>query len=74
MHVPAGGGNLIRGGFIPLYVYRCEKCGEVEELSKDILKNCPKCGKEVKLILSPISLQFNGSGFYSTDYRGKIVS
>ena len=33
------------------------------------LKDCPKCGGELRKLLYPVGVQFKGSGFYSTDYK-----
>lgn len=60
---------------MPLYEYKCLKCGYVFELLQkpnDLpLKKCIKCGSPVKKILSPPSLHFKGEGWYITDYAQK---
>ena len=57
---------------MPLYDYRCEKCGEVFEVrqsfSDPVLKVHEGCGGEVKRMLSTPALQFKGTGWYVTDY------
>src|SRR3954453_18961519 len=57
---------------MPLYDYRCEKCGEVFEVrqsfSDPVLKVHEGCGGEVKRMLSAPALQFKGTGWYVTDY------
>ena len=62
---------------MPLYEYKCLKCGHVFELlqkANDLpLKKCPKCGSLVKKILSPPALQFKGEGWYVTDYAQKKI-
>ena len=60
---------------MPLYEYRCEKCGHrieiIQTFSDRPLKTCPECkGKLVKVFSAP-ALQFKGSGFYITDYTDK---
>lgn len=60
---------------MPLYEYRCEKCGHrieiIQKFSDRPLKICQECkGKLVKVISAP-ALQFKGSGFYITDYSDK---
>ena len=58
---------------MPLYEYNCENCGIVEVLQKiteEPLDKCPNCEKEVNRIMSvTASPQFNGDGFYCTDYK-----
>jgi putative FmdB family regulatory protein len=57
---------------MPLYDYRCEKCGEVFEVrqsfSDPILTVHEGCGGEVKRLISAPALQFKGTGWYVTDY------
>jgi putative FmdB family regulatory protein len=60
---------------MPLYEYQCLACGEKSEVlqrfSDPPLAACPKCGGEVKKLLSSPAFQFKGSGFYATDYAAK---
>ena len=57
---------------MPLYDYRCEKCGEIFEVrqsfSDPVLTVHEVCGGEVKRMLSVPALQFKGTGWYVTDY------
>lgn len=57
---------------MPLYEYRCEKCGKVFEVrqkfSDNPLETHEECGGKVERLLSAPALQFKGSGFYITDY------
>jgi putative FmdB family regulatory protein len=56
---------------MPLYEYRCEKCGRFETLQKfseGPLAACPTCGEPVERLISAPAFQFKGSGFYITDY------
>jgi putative FmdB family regulatory protein len=57
---------------MPLYEYKCAKCGEVFEViqkfSDEPLKEHPECGGAVERLLSPPALQFKGSGWYVNDY------
>ena len=57
---------------MPLYDYRCEKCGEIFEVrqsfSDPVLTVHEGCGGEVKRMLSTPALQFKGTGWYVTDY------
>jgi putative FmdB family regulatory protein len=64
------------GGFpLPLYEYKCAKCGhrfeKIESFSASEVKKCPKCGKKAERQISPSALQFKGSGWYVNDYGGK---
>jgi len=57
---------------MPMYEYRCDKCGEVFELIQKFsdapLATHPGCGGTVERLLSAPALQFKGSGWYVTDY------
>jgi putative FmdB family regulatory protein len=60
---------------MPLYEYKCLKCGAVFEVLQKIndppLKKCIRCQGAVKKLLSPPALQFKGNGWYVTDYASK---
>lgn len=60
---------------MPLYEYRCVKCGhrfeKIESLSASDSKKCPKCGAKAERLLSAPAIQFKGTGWYVTDYAGK---
>jgi len=60
---------------MPLYDYKCAKCGYVFEvqqrISEEPLKHCPKCIGEIKRLISPAGIIFKGSGFHVTDYSKK---
>lgn len=57
---------------MPIYEYRCKKCGyvfEVLQKMSDPTPFCPSCRGEVERLLSTgVGLVFKGSGFYITDY------
>jgi len=57
---------------MPLYEYKCAKCGEVFELiqkfSDEPLHEHPGCGGAVEKLVSVSALQFKGSGWYVNDY------
>lgn len=61
---------------MPLYVYKCAKCGhefeKIEKLSAPHTQKCPKCkkGRAERQLSSP-AFQFKGSGWYVTDYARK---
>ena len=57
---------------MPIYEYRCEKCGKVFEVlqrfSDDPVKIHEGCGGEVEKLISHSAFQLKGSGWYQTDY------
>ena len=63
---------------MPLYEYKCVKCGrkteKIENVSGPHLKKCPHCGGKVEMMFSAPAIQFKGSGWYVTDYGGKKSS
>src|ERR1700733_8012659 len=60
---------------MPLYEYRCSKCGNVFEVIQKFadapLPGHPDCGGAVERLLSTSALQFKGSGWYVNDYAKK---
>ncbi len=60
---------------MPLYEYRCKKCGRVVEkiqkFSDPPLTKCEHCGGKLERLLSPPAIQFKGAGWYVTDYAKK---
>lgn len=58
---------------MPIYEYRCEKCGEFEKLQKmseQPLTVCPNCGSKAERIISKnVGVVFKGSGFDATDSK-----
>jgi len=63
---------------LPLYEYKCEKCShrfeKIEKHDATEVKKCPKCGAKAPRQISAAGIQFKGSGWYVTDYAGKISS
>ena len=56
---------------MPIYEYRCERCGDFEEMQRITdppLARCPKCRRKVKRLMSSTSFQLKGTGWYVTDY------
>lgn len=57
---------------MPIYEYQCKQCDErheiIQRISEEPLTHCPKCGGEMKKLISSPAIQFKGSGFYKTDY------
>jgi putative FmdB family regulatory protein len=67
---------LIKEAFqLPLYEYKCGKCGhqfeKIENISASTIKKCPQCGGKAERMLAAPAIQFKGSGWYVTDYAGK---
>ncbi len=60
---------------MPLYEYKCVKCGhrfeKIESVNASETKKCPKCGSRAPRMASAPAIQFKGSGWYVTDYGGK---
>ncbi|MFN8627288.1 MAG: zinc ribbon domain-containing protein [Candidatus Binatia bacterium] len=59
---------------MPIYEYRCAKCGEFEvfqRITDPALKRCPTCHAKVSKLISSTSFQLKGSGWYITDYGRK---
>ncbi len=63
---------------MPLYEYHCDKCGNrfevLQKFSESPLTEHEGCGGSVKRLLSAPGLQFKGSGWYITDYKGSGAS
>jgi len=60
---------------MPIYEYKCKKCGhrleKIQTFSDKPLKKCPECGGALEKLISASSVQFKGSGWYVTDYAKK---
>jgi putative FmdB family regulatory protein len=59
---------------MPIYEYRCKKCGEFEVTQKITdrpLTRCPTCSRKITKLISNTSFHLKGSGWYATDYAGK---
>ena len=60
---------------MPLYEYRCKKCGarfeRIQKFSDAPLTKCEKCGGKLEQLLSSPAIQFKGTGWYVTDYGRK---
>ena len=57
---------------MPLYEYKCVKCGnryeKIESFSAPEKQKCPKCGGRAERQIAAAAIQFKGSGWYVTDY------
>ena len=59
---------------MPVYEYRCQKCGDFEitqRITDKPLAKCPTCKSKVKKLISHTSFQLKGTGWYVTDYARK---
>ena len=59
---------------MPIYEYRCQKCGAFEvtqRITENPLKKCPTCKGKVRKLISNTSFQLKGTGWYITDYARK---
>jgi len=60
---------------MPIYEYKCQKCGRQFEAFRGIadpeLKSCKFCKGKVNKLVSLSSFSLKGSGWYATDYNGK---
>jgi putative FmdB family regulatory protein len=70
--------NIVQEGCLPLYEYRCVKCGalteKIQKFSDPPLMTCEKCGGRVERLVSSPAIQFKGTGWYVTDYARKSSS
>jgi len=57
---------------MPIYEYKCEKCGEVFEVRQNFSDQPvtvhEKCRGPVEKLISRSAFQLKGSGWYATDY------
>jgi len=60
---------------MPIYEYKCKKCGYRFEKTRRItaapIRRCPKCRGQVSRLLSSTTFILKGSGWYATDYTRK---
>ena len=59
---------------MPIYEYKCSKCGVFEAMQgikEAPLKKCPTCKSKVERQMSRGSFILKGSGWYATDYAKK---
>ena len=63
---------------MPIYEYKCRKCGSNFEVFQGIadgeVKTCKFCDGSVDKLISLSSFHLKGSGWYVTDYGGKKPS
>jgi putative FmdB family regulatory protein len=59
---------------MPIYEYKCPKCGVVEvmqRITEPALKKCPNCKSKVERQISLNSFVLKGTGWYASDYGKK---
>lgn len=60
---------------MPIYEYKCKKCGKEFEVFQGIteqpVQTCQSCGGQVQKLMSLSTFHLKGSGWYVTDYGGK---
>lgn len=60
---------------MPIYEYRCEKCGHeleiIQKLADAPLSDCPECGEAAALrkLVSAAGFRLKGGGWYETDFK-----
>ena len=60
---------------MPIYEYKCRKCGKkfevFQRITDDEVEGCKVCDGPVDKLISLSSFHLKGSGWYVTDYGGK---
>ncbi len=60
---------------MPLYAYRCEKCGHEEEhiqrFSDDPISKCESCKGPTKRLITGTAFKLKGGGWYADGYASK---
>lgn len=60
---------------MPIYEYKCKKCGKEYELFQRITDpsrtSCKFCKGPAQKLISRTTFHLKGSGWYATDYGGK---
>jgi putative FmdB family regulatory protein len=63
---------------MPIYEYRCQRCGKQFEAFQGItepeIKSCKFCKGKVQKLMSLSSFSLKGTGWYATDYKSKSPS
>ena len=63
---------------MPIYEYKCRKCGKefeiFQRMTDPAVKSCQHCKGQVEKLMSLSSFHLKGSGWYVTDYGGKKPS
>ena len=60
---------------MPIYEYKCKKCGKefeaFQKITEPALKSCRFCKGPAQKLISRTTFHLKGSGWYVTDYGGK---
>ena len=60
---------------MPMYEYKCTKCGHefevIQKFSDSPVKKCKECNGPLEKLISRSAIQFKGTGWYVTDYAKK---
>lgn len=59
---------------MPIYEYRCQRCGDfdvMQKITEKPLRKCPTCKGKVSKLISNTAFQLRGTGWYVTDYANK---
>jgi putative FmdB family regulatory protein len=63
---------------VPIYEYKCTKCGEIfeafQKITDEPVSQCKFCNAKVEQLISHSSFQLKGSGWYLTDYAKRSSS
>jgi len=63
---------------VPIYEYRCTKCGKTfeafQKVTDEPINECKFCNAVVEKLISHSSFQLKGSGWYVTDYTKRSDS
>lgn len=58
---------------MPIYEFRCETCGHIDEhlmkINDPSPEKCSICASKVHKIMSMSSFSLKGTGWYATDYK-----
>ena len=59
---------------MPIYEYRCEKCGHeleaIQKMADAPLTDCPACGESaLRKKISAVGFRLKGGGWYETDFK-----
>jgi len=60
---------------MPVYEYKCKKCGKIIEAFQKItdppIKKCELCGGKLVKLISNTSFILKGSGWFKSNYKDK---
>ncbi|MGH8274690.1 MAG: FmdB family zinc ribbon protein [Gammaproteobacteria bacterium] len=59
---------------MPIYEYRCERCGHRferwQKMSDPDPRRCPECkAARIERLISPVGFRLKGGGWYETDFK-----